>query len=366
MILLYSFLKKAIPVFVFGIFCSLVTSAQCGPIVQDFDTPNSMAGFSSSTQGNSDPGFTWGTNGIFTYLERCSIPNPATFIITSPTYQTAVSQTSIGVGFDLDGVVNASQVTIFIEYSSGGNIVSHQIAQLAPIYAANHATVCVSAAINTIPGYVAGMSYRVRILIDAPAATNNNQCIQFDKFRTTGTDSQIGLPVSFTGITARKAGTGVEISWTVAGEKEVSHYVVEKSSDALNYTIIGEVKANGNSSYSFTDRNGGNGLVYYRIRNIDLDGRSSYSNVVKLNLERSIRLNTWPQPVRTEVTVEHGLSLNGKIIIASAAGQVLKTVQVKQGETRTTINVAALHSGLYIIRLEEGEGQVSTVKMIKQ
>lgn len=217
-----------------------------------------------------------------------------------------------------------------------------------------------------LPGFVAGMSYRVRILIDAPAETNNNQCIQFDKFRTTGTDAQIGLPVRFTGITARKNSLGVDVIWTVAGEKEVSHYAVEKSTDARNYQGVGEVTANGSLNYRFTEKNAGKGIVYYRVRNIDLDGKSALSSVVKLNLDGNTNLNAWPQPVRTEVTVEHGISLNGRITIASSTGQVVKTLQAKPGESQTTINVSALHAGLYVIRFDDGMGEVSTIKLIKQ
>ena len=117
MIHFYPLLKKKASLFIiFFSLLNLVTFSQvCGPVVEDFNnTGGSMAGFSSSTQGSSAPGFTFGTSGPNSFLERCNIPAAGTtYQIVTPTYQTLASQNTIGFGFELSGQVEASQVYFF-------------------------------------------------------------------------------------------------------------------------------------------------------------------------------------------------------------------------------------------------------------
>jgi hypothetical protein len=372
MIHLYPIQKKAAIILSIGILSSLISFAQvCGPVMENFNTPgNGMAGFTSATQGSLSPGFTYGSTGSNGYLERCNIPAAnTTYQISSRVFQTSPGQTSIGLGFELSGQVTADLVYVFLDYIDVniGGFASRYIMAASPTYTANTATICMDIPISNIPGFVPGTSaYRFDIFIRVPSTSNNNQCITFDNFRTTGTESQATLPVTFTEVIARKATEGVEVLWNVAGEKEVSHYEVERSTDARNFTKIGEVDATGNSAYNFIDKSAGNGVTYYRVRNVDQDGKFSYSKIVKISLERTVGLTAYPQPVITDITIEHNLAANGKIVFASASGQVVKTVQVKPGVTQTTVNVSALRAGLYVIRFDNGQGEVESIKMIKQ
>ena len=373
MIHLYPFTKKAaLLTLTIGFLCSSMSFAQvspCGPIVENFNnTGGSMAGFESATQASAAPGFHYAMSGQDGYLERCNVPGfDSLYEIISPTYQTLASQTSIGVGFELSGVVNIAQVHIFIQYTNNtGGISTAWTTSLVPTYSGNVATICTVIPLTALPGYTAGSPYRVHIFLRPAASSNNNQCIVFDDFRSTGAPSQIILPVYFSSFVGRVAGSTVQLRWDVAGETEVSHYEVERSTNGRDFTKIGAVDANGGTTYTYTDLTPGSGVVFYRVRNVDMDGQFKYTAVIRVNLSKSIRLTAYPQPFHNVLTIEHGVTNNGRISITSASGQVVKMVTVNGDMNQTSINTSDLKAGMYVVRFDDGRGNVETLKAIRQ
>ena len=97
--------------------------------------------------------------------------------------------------------------------------------------------------------------------------------------------SDISLPVELISFSAvLNAANAVDLKWTTASEKNVSHFSIEKSLDGQNYSEAGVVFAYGNSSetlnYSFTDKDINTvkaGTIYYRLRSVDIDGTYEYS-----------------------------------------------------------------------------------------
>lgn len=327
-----------------------------------------MAGFESATQASAAPGFHYASSGPDGYLERCNVPGfDSLYEIISPTYQTLPGQTTIGVGFELSGVVNIGEIQIFIQYTNTfGGISTAWVSQVTPVYSGNTALVCVAIPISALPNYAVGSPYRVHIFMRPTAPSNQNQCIIFDDFRSNGAVSQIILPVSFTNFTARRAGNAVDLNWSVAAEIEVSHYEIEKSTNAKDFTKIGEVTATGSASYKFTDPNPGSNVVFYRVRNVDNDGKYKYTSVVRVNLSSSIRLNAYPLPFRDLLTIEHVMTTGGRITLASASGQLVKSVAVNANMSQTVLQTGDLQPGMYVIRFDNGKGSVETIKVIKQ
>ena len=89
--------------------------------------------------------------------------------------------------------------------------------------------------------------------------------------------------ISFTG--ERRQGTSY-LKWVTENEVMVDRFEVERSYDAQHYTSIGNVAARNLSSrqnYYFEDRTALQGIAYYRLRSIDIDGKTTYSNIVALS-----------------------------------------------------------------------------------
>ena len=95
------------------------------------------------------------------------------------------------------------------------------------------------------------------------------------------------LPVTFLSFNAKKlTETAAVLNWKTSQEQNSSYFQVERSNDALHYFNIGRVAASGNSTtaidYYFTDTKPAAGINYYRLKQVDIDGKFEYSNTIKI------------------------------------------------------------------------------------
>ena len=210
-----------------------------------------------------------------------------------------------------------------------------------------------------------GSNIRYRVSISYRIASGNTFTV-FDDFSLNNVD-QSPLPVNFITITAKKNENSVDVKWAVADEINVDHYEVEKSTDGRNFKTIGSVYAGKKNVYSFTDGQMSNGAVLYRVKNVDIDGRSKYSTIVRINLNKTIVLKAFPTPANNQVTIEYPLqATKGKVSLATIDGRTIKMMDAAQGSTQTSINLSGLNSGMYIIRFDDGAGKTETMKVVKQ
>jgi len=109
------------------------------------------------------------------------------------------------------------------------------------------------------------------------------------------------LPVKFGDIRGYVKGNGVQLDWSVHTEENVTHYEVERSADGRTFTVAGQVAAQkrpGTIDYSFFDAGAAPGNNFYRIKNVDLDGRYSYSVIIRVTVGKSSGIFTvYPNPV---------------------------------------------------------------------
>ena len=187
------------------------------------------------------------------------------------------------------------------------------------------------------------------------------------------------LPVKMMSFTAVLSNDNkAELKWVTATEEEASHFVVEKSFDGKDYSEAGIVFANGNTTdemrYSFIDdvNKYQAKIIYYRLRTVDIDGRTEFSatRIIRINkeTEKNISIATYPNPVSNEIRITipadwqnkkmtcELLNLNGQIAIK------LETVSSSQTET---LNVSNLAPGFYIVRAT-CNGLVAQQKIVKQ
>jgi hypothetical protein len=190
----------------------------------------------------------------------------------------------------------------------------------------------------------------------------------FDDFAI-GQISAAPLPVSFLGIVANRKDNGVHVKWDVAEEIDVREYHLEKSTNGSTFSTVGVVGAQGKSLYSYTDPVSKSGVVFYRVKSVDIDGRTKYSGIVKLNGENSYSggIKVYPSPATNDITVQHSQLGNGAVITLSAAdGRVLKTIRPTRGASNSMIDISSFSRGMYIIRLDDGNGKTETTSFIKQ
>src|SRR5687768_7031874 len=191
--------------------------------------------------------------------------------------------------------------------------------------------------------------------------------------------SPILLPVKLVSFSAMLNTDKVDLKWTTSSEKNVSHFSIEKSTDGINFSETGVVFAFGNTSetknYSFTDGNinaSQAGVIYYRLRSVDIDGKSELSQVKTIrigkNNEQSISILTYPNPVSTELRVTIPTNWQGKKVsyeLLNSNGQVMLRNITSTGSQTESMNVNTIAPGFYIIKVT-CNGETAQQKIIKR
>jgi hypothetical protein len=337
----------------------------CGPIVENFDnTGGSTAGFTGD--------FSLVKNGSDGYLQKNSVIASGLYTITTPTYQLANNASYIGFGFELDGTERIARIEAAVIYISTLNnqMTTVFISQFVPAYnpGTSVADVCRAISLSDLPGFPMGGKYRLRFELTPNTGTGQaNQTITFDDFRTNGTLALAPLPVHFIGFDAKKNLGGTQLTWKVAGEENVNRYEVERSTDGRNFSTVASVSTGKKDTYTYLDAQSAS-TVYYRIKNVDNDGKFKYSSVARIvNGKLEIVLKAFPQPVVSQLTVQHPqIKTNGLVSISTADGRIVKTVKPASGSMQTYIDMSGLQKGMYMVRFDDGEGNTETMKILKQ
>lgn len=189
----------------------------------------------------------------------------------------------------------------------------------------------------------------------------------------------ITLPVKLTSFTAVLNNNQADLKWVSSSEKDVSHYVVQKSTDGKNFSDAGVVMAAGNSTdnitYTFTDKTidtDHEGVTYYRLRSVDIDAKSQLSEVRVIRVDKKGSLNlaiqTYPNPVQNELRVTLPSNWQGKKVtyeVLNQNGQVAAKKLATSASQTENFNVSGLPTGFYVVRVT-CDGETASQKVIKQ
>ncbi|MFT5725298.1 MAG: hypothetical protein ACI9JN_002422 [Bacteroidia bacterium] len=171
------------------------------------------------------------------------------------------------------------------------------------------------------------------------------------------TSSANALPVEFLYIKAKQDLDENVIDWATAMEENNSHFIIERTHDGASWETIGEVGGAGFSSnvikYSYTDQNPYMDVNYYRIKQVDYDGKFDYSQVVMVNSlvqKADINLKLFPNPADNVVRVEWGKEEEtGKIVLLGLTGNVVSE-QLPGEHNALTLDLTTVKNGVYFIQ----------------
>jgi hypothetical protein len=179
--------------------------------------------------------------------------------------------------------------------------------------------------------------------------------------------SQIILPLDLLSFTAYVNKSKVDLNWTTAAEKNVSHFAIEKSDDGKNFSETATVFAFGNTSaddkrnYTYSDNvsKTTTSILYYRLRCVDVDGKFTYSQirVIRIGENAEAKVMAYPNPFVNELRLTLPQSMQGKqfkIELFNAGGQAVKTKSVAAASQTETITTNNLERGFYVVRVTSG------------
>ncbi len=176
------------------------------------------------------------------------------------------------------------------------------------------------------------------------------------------------LPVELVGFSVVKKRESVELTWQTASETNNSGFEIEHSTDGRNWNVLGFVTGRGTATdryaYRFMHENPACGINYYRLRQIDFDGRAEYSAIRSVTLDNAPgSVKIFPNPASKQITVQFPADTDHAVLtITDAQGRgVFEEKDLGQGADYR-LDLAAFPSGLYFIRIRNN-GIVSTQKL---
>lgn len=220
--------------------------------------------------------------------------------------------------------------------------------------------VCNNAAINLATGDT----------INGRALTTNG-AVSTNAIMATITEGCNSLPVSLLQFKVERKNNTSLLNWSTANEMNNAYFNVQKSTDGNRFTTVGRVEAGNRPDatqyYSFSDNKTSIGNNYYRLVQIDKDGKMNYSSIVQLNMTGS----TWtlfPNPATNKASIQIRSQLgnvsfslidnNGKVVYAGS--RYITTI----GEV-IEIPLGSFAKGTYLIRMVNNN-IIQTEKLVLQ
>lgn len=178
-------------------------------------------------------------------------------------------------------------------------------------------------------------------------------------------------PVELLNFDARKGSNGNVVTWKTVSEQNSAYFIVQRSLDGINFVDIGKVAAAGNStsilSYNFLDASypQASGTIYYRLKQVDLDASSNYSEIKQVRSDGFSEMNLYPVPVKRgqNVTMDYVSTLDETIIVEifDNPGKVVSygEFEVHTGSNSVELSTSSLATGLYHLRVKGDSNKIT-------
>jgi hypothetical protein len=214
-------------------------------------------------------------------------------------------------------------------------------------------------------------SYKVRLIASDVAVTSG-------MFNGTFTNGEVEdyqapatiLPVTFGNVTAEAKNCNIYVAFDYLSQQNNKEFDIETSTNGVAWktvAVLGNTGNAGPNKYSFIHTSPKTGSNYYRIKQVDMDGRFSYSKTVVANSNCDGKQNivSYPNPVFNLLTVVLPIMSNKtELRVTDAAGKILLTKVATSGIN--TIDMQRLTPGSYMVQILSSNTVLYSSKVIKQ
>ena len=164
------------------------------------------------------------------------------------------------------------------------------------------------------------------------------------------------LPVKLISFSAKLSSTGnAMLSWQSAIETNAAYYLIQRSTDGTNFSVVGKQIAAGNAnSYAYTDALSsinGTATVYYRLVAVDADGSKTNSAVVSIIIGQNNSFTVYPNPAKSFINVRTNSSTGYRLLVVTdMAGHTVLTHKML-GSLVEQIALGSLAKGIYTVSI---------------
>jgi hypothetical protein len=199
--------------------------------------------------------------------------------------------------------------------------------------------------------------------------SGNRRDVFAQRINLDGTLGTSAVPVSLLNFEGKKLNKNIQLHWQTSSELNSDYFSIERSNNGTQFATIGKIDAAGNSNlainYYFIDSSTGS-INFYRLRQVDRDGKFSYSSIIKIESNASALLYTLsPNPAKDFIIISSGS--NSEMLSISIYDELGRRVWQQSFRNSAHINISLhnLNKGLYFIRLYDG-GTMEKIKFLKQ
>lgn len=173
------------------------------------------------------------------------------------------------------------------------------------------------------------------------------------------------LPVTLTYFKGNDDNGSILLSWQTASEEDNDFFQVEYGRDGIHFSTIGTLNGKGNTAtlnnYSFRHTFPSKGSNYYRLKQVDFDGRFSYSNIVRVEMGPGPEIELFPNPTTGYVKLRGDLA-EGTVRLIDVTGRLIAEQQLPD---HYLIDMTREAPGIYFIEIQMGSEQVIK-KVVKE
>ena len=205
-----------------------------------------------------------------------------------------------------------------------------------------------------------------------PASATGSGTGPFTRTRTGQTSfspfaigSNGALPIKLLRFTAVLQNKQVNLSWQTATEQDNALFLLEHSTDGIQFTQIGSVPGAGNSqtilSYQFWDTKPTPGINYYRLKQVDYNGQYTYSPVITVQFDGPGGFHLFPVPVKDHLQLQLDApdAFESQWAVYNTLGQLVLSGILLEDQSSLDINVADLTPGMYWLQRVSGRARSS-------
>ncbi len=185
------------------------------------------------------------------------------------------------------------------------------------------------------------------------------------------------LPVLISRFEGHRVNKQIDLNWTTAQETNNDHFDIERSLDGVNYQAIGRVNSKLHNTslptdYTFSDLNPANGMNFYRLKQVNADGKFNYSDIVSIKFDNPVIsvLAINPNPVGKTLRIVCDANETTAVTcnIYNSDGRLVKTIATNFviGSNAISADVSSLASGTYFVVLSRPNERMAEGKFIKE
>ncbi len=166
----------------------------------------------------------------------------------------------------------------------------------------------------------------------------------------------------------------VQVDWTTNAEGDAYIYSVQRSANRITWDVVTTVMGLHNTTsenvYTAVDQTPLAGTSYYRIKRSNANGVNAFSESVevKLDLSEATAVSVYPNPVTDKMTIKNAMEYDADVVvtITTTQGDLVHALTIPKGAIlQEEVPMTDLPSGIYMVRIQLGNGEVKTVKIAK-